>query len=376
MTDQQWQWVASDEALRVAIDEASREPAVAVDTEFRRRDTFFPQVALVQIATPSICWLIDPLTINDTSPLKQLLANPDIVKVLHSASEDLEIFEYWLGVLPQPLFDTQKAAGLLRLGFGLSYRALVEQLLDLVLDKEETQSDWLARPLTPSQQAYAAQDVIYLIKLYALLNDSAQSQGRVDWILEEGRFAETGGRGPLAKFKSAWKLGAKQQWALAALVAWREEQARTRDKPRSWILNDKVVSEMARRMPSNSYELGAVEGLPKGLIRRAGDALVNLINNAPESAQAAAETSFLKPPSSRLRRIAKSLGEVAEGLAAQLNVNVEMTVPNRELELIAREASGEIIQRPRAWSGWRATAVIEPLLEQAKLAIEDDDETC
>ena len=135
MTYQQWQWVASDEALRVAIDEASREPAVAVDTEFRRRDTFFPQVALVQIATPSICWLIDPLTINDTSPLKQLFANPYIVKVLHSASEDLEIFEYWLGVLPQPLFDTQKAAGLLRLGFGLSYRALVEQLLDLVLDK-------------------------------------------------------------------------------------------------------------------------------------------------------------------------------------------------------------------------------------------------
>ena len=112
-----------------AIDALMGEAAVAIDTEFRRRDTFYPQVALIQIATQGQCWLIDPLTLSDPAPLKQLLLNPDVIKVLHSASEDLEVFERWLGVLPQPLFDSQKAAAMLNMGFGLSYRALVEQML-------------------------------------------------------------------------------------------------------------------------------------------------------------------------------------------------------------------------------------------------------
>ena len=93
MSDRQWQWVTSDEALRAAIDALMGEAAVAIDTEFRRRDTFYPQVALIQIATQGQCWLIDPLTLSDPAPLKQLLLNPDVIKVLHSASEDLEVFE-------------------------------------------------------------------------------------------------------------------------------------------------------------------------------------------------------------------------------------------------------------------------------------------
>ena len=176
--------------------------------------------------------------------------------MLHSASEDLEIFEHWLGVLPQPLFDSQKAAAMLNMGFGLSYRALVEQMLDISVDKEETQSDWLARPLTESQQSYAAQDVIYLAELFPLLLKKIMALGRLEWVLEEGRVATTGGRGPLAKFKSAWKLSAGQQAAMAALVNWREGQAQQRDKPRGWILNDKVIAELARKMPETCPGVG------------------------------------------------------------------------------------------------------------------------
>ena len=374
MSDRQWQWVTSDEALRAAIDALMGEAAVAIDTEFRRRDTFFPQVALIQIATQGQCWLIDPLTLSDPAPLKQLLLNPTVIKVLHSASEDLEIFEHWLGVLPQPLFDSQKAAAMLNMGFGLSYRALVEQMLDISVDKEETQSDWLARPLTESQQSYAAQDVIYLAELFPLLLKKIMALGRLEWVLEEGRVATTGGRGPLAKFKSAWKLSAGQQAAMAALVNWREGQAQQRDKPRGWILNDKVIAELARKMPQNARELETIEGLPQGLVRRAGEAMVTLINNPPEEARLAAISAFQKPARSDIKARAKALSPHAQALASTLGMNVEITVPTRELELIVSDALGLPIVRPSSWSGWRGEWIIGPLLQQASRMNENNDE--
>ena len=118
---------------------------VAVDTEFRRRDTFFPKVALVQLCWGAEAYLIDPLKLQDLSALRSFLTAQNQLKVIHSASEDLEVFSHWLGVLPAPLFDTQRAAGLLGLGAGQSYRALVAQFFDIDLPKDETQSDWLQR---------------------------------------------------------------------------------------------------------------------------------------------------------------------------------------------------------------------------------------
>jgi len=375
MSDRQWQWVTSDEALRAAIDALMGEAAVAIDTEFRRRDTFYPQVALIQMATQGQCWLIDPLTLSDPAPLKQLLLNPDVIKVLHSASEDLEVFERWLGVLPQPLFDSQKAAAMLNMGFGLSYRALVEQMLGITVDKEETQSDWLARPLTDNQESYAAQDVIYLAELFPELLKKVAALGRLDWVLEEGREAATGGRGPLAKFKSAWKLSAAQQAAIAALVEWREGQAQQRDKPRGWVLNDKVITELARKMPEHSRELETITGLPQGLVRRAGEAMITLINNPSEEARLAAISAFQKPPTSDIKARAKALGAHAEALAGKLGMNVEITVPNRELELIVSDALNLPIVRPSSWSGWRGEWIIGPLLQQASRMNEINDET-
>ena len=116
---------------------------VSVDTEFRRRDTFFPQVALLQLCWGDEPYLIDPLELGDLSALRVFLTDPSQTKLIHSASEDLEVFSHWLGVLPAPLFDTQRAAALVGLGAGQSYRALVAHFFDIELPKDETQSDWL-----------------------------------------------------------------------------------------------------------------------------------------------------------------------------------------------------------------------------------------
>jgi len=281
-----WVWIDSDAQLAGVLAELAGQPAVAVDTEFRRRDTFFPQVGLLQLSWGDTAFLIDPLAVDSRQALASWLTDPSQVKVLHSASEDLEVFERWLGVLPTPLFDTQKAAAMLGLGFGLSYRDLVQTLIGETVSKEETQSDWLARPLSDAQCEYAAQDVVYLFRCWALLRDRAHARDRYHWILEEGGYLATGGRGPLAKFRSAWKLKPPQLATLLALIDWREAEARQRDRPRSWILNDKVLGELARRLPDATAQLGAVEGMPPGLIRREGDTLIGLIREAVGSASA------------------------------------------------------------------------------------------
>ena len=363
-------WVRSNDELAQAIQSVRKYDAVAVDTEFRRRDTFFPQVALVQLAVEGHCWLIDPLTLTDTDALKSLLTDPSVIKVLHSASEDLEIFEYWLGVLPRPLFDTQKAAAMLNMGFGLSYRAMVEQMLGVVLSKEETQSDWLARPLSEAQCDYAAQDVTYLCSCWPMLRAKAEARGVFEWILAEGEAAETGGRGPLAKFKSAWKLKPVQLGVLMALVTWREAEARRRDKPRSWILADKVMTELAQKMPENLPKLGEISGIPHSVIRRDGRQLLELIASAANAARAEPPTPLPAPANSQVRALAKALSGPLAGIAEELEMNVEVLLPGRELELIAREALGESVDAPAHWVGWRATTVIEPLRRQAKAHLE------
>ena len=367
-----WQWIDNDQDLNVLLEQAAQATVVAVDTEFRRRDTFWPEVALVQLCFDSEAYLIDPLKIDDTGPLAALLTDPKVVKVLHSASEDLEVFDRWLGVLPTPLFDTQKAAAMLNMGFGLSYRGLVELLLDLTIAKDETNSDWLLRPLTPAQCEYAALDVTHLMACWQLMAMKANELGRFSWILEEGAAMNPGGRGPLAKFKSAWKLAPQSLAMLLALLAWREDQARARDKPRSWILADKIISELARHPPQSIQQLAAA-GVPAGLLRRNGEQLMTVLQNAASEAEHQPPKRLLPPAGAQQRKLAKRLVETLNAIADRLAMNAEILMPSRELELLAREAFGESIAVPESWQGWRAEAVIMPMRDAARRAAESEE---
>ena len=176
-----WRLIESDAALADALAAVADCTVVAVDTEFMRRNTFYPKVALVQLCFGDEALLIDPLAITDTSPLASLLSDQAVTKVLHSASEDLEVFSRWLDVLPQPLFDTQRAAALLDQGFGLGYSSVVKQVCDIDLPKGETTSDWLRRPLSASQCEYAAQDVAWLLPVWRHMEQMCLQQGKSGW---------------------------------------------------------------------------------------------------------------------------------------------------------------------------------------------------
>ena len=356
-----WTLIEDSAELSQVLAEHAPRKHVAVDTEFRRRDTFFPQVALVQLCWGAEAYLIDPLKLQDLSTLRSFLTAQNQLKMIHSASEDLEVFSHWLGALPAPLFDTQRAAGLLGLGGGQSYRALVAHFYDIDLPKDETQSDWLQRPLTAAQAEYAALDVTYLHPIGAQLLERATALHRLDWILEDGARMRPGGKPPLSKFKSAYRLPAAEQRALSALVAWREKEARRRDRPRSWILSDKLIMAVVRAMPESIHALSDVDDMPRGLIRRAGDELLSCIQCALEESQPP-DTETILPPLSKPERglLARMSGYLSD-IAASLDVPPEILMPKADLEQLIRQHEQPMSVTPEAWSGWRNALVVEPL---------------
>jgi ribonuclease D len=362
-----WTLVESDDALHTALAAVAGAAEIAVDTEFMRRNTYYPQIALLQLCVDDHAWLIDPLAITELEPLRALLTNPDCLKVLHSCSEDLEVFRHWLGVLPTPLVDSQRAAALLGEAFGLGYRALVETLLGVEVEKGETRSDWLKRPLSESQCHYAAQDVLQLVPGWRLLRQRAEDSARMPWILDEGeeaaRLLMDRDADVYRRIKSASRLSPRQLEVLRRLSDWREQRAQSSDKPRGWVLDDKACVAIAEAMPDDLEALAALNVAPPGVLRKQGDVLLRCVAMAREQPESALPEALPRPLAAPQRNLLKSLRARARDIAAGLKVAPEILVSGADLEMLVREASGLVISEPERWQGWRKSAVIQPLRE-------------
>lgn len=261
---------------------------LAIDTEFMREKTYYAQLCLLQVASEDVIACVDPLALADMNPLLELIYNPVIVKVMHSARQDLEIFYDLRGELPGPVFDTQIAATLLGHGDQVGYGALVRAMCGVQLDKAHTRTDWCRRPLDSEQVVYAADDVRYLGHIYHAQRDELSRLGRLDWLSED--FAELtdsrryAGTGQLAwrKVHHAHLLKGVQLAVLQALTVWREERAKTANKPRKWLLADEILFELARQMPKDDAGLAKVRGLEAGAAKRHEAELLELIARAAQ----------------------------------------------------------------------------------------------
>ena len=263
-------------------------PWLALDTEFMREKTYYPQFCLLQICNGEIAASVDPLALDELSPLLEILYDENIEKVFHAGRQDLEIFHHLWGRLPTPLFDTQPAAELAGLGDQIGYARLVHTLLDHQLEKGHTRTDWSRRPLRPEQLRYALDDVIYLTRIYLKLRESL-GERRNDETLRKA-FAQLADpttyvippQDAWLRIKARKFLEGNQLAVLQALAGWRESEAMRADRPRGWILKNEALIELSRRHPTRPEQLKHIRGLTPKVIQRRGKLLAQLIEQALE----------------------------------------------------------------------------------------------
>jgi ribonuclease D len=348
--------ISTTEDLAAVCSRFAGHPFVTVDTEFLRETTFWPKVCVIQLASPAEACAIDALADGlDLAPLFALLAERRVVKVFHAARQDLEIFWNLAKLIPEPLFDTQVAAMVCGYGDQVAYGELAQSICKVSLDKSSRFTDWSRRPLLDAQVAYALADVTYLRDIYRALLAKLETSGRSGWLAEE-----MGTLTSPATYEQhpdrAWERlrnRARKPRDLAVLIelaAWREREAQTRDVPRSRVLKDDILVEVALAAPRTPEALAHLRAFPRGLERsRAGAEIL-----------AAVERGLARDPAS-LPRIEKErrgnggaatvellkvlLRQVSErhGVAAKMIATVD------DLEAIAADDRANVA----ALAGWR-----------------------
>jgi ribonuclease D len=297
--------ITSTSTLAQFCKRASKHDFVTVDTEFLRETTYWPKLCLVQVATFDEAVLIDPLAPGlSLEPFFELLADERVTKVFHAARQDIEIFVKLMGEVPVNIFDTQIAASVCGFGDSASYDSLVRAIAQVELDKSSRFTDWSARPLSEKQMAYALADVTHLRDIYKALCDQVDATGRWDWVedeLETLRSIDTYVVNP----EQAWerlktKLSRPRDLAaLKALAAWRERRAQETDQPRSRILKDDALVELAMQRPQNPDGFDKLRAVQRGYGRSSGAAeviaIIKQIEALPKSALPPAPERYRGP---------------------------------------------------------------------------------
>ncbi len=280
------QYINTTDQLAKLCEQIKKESWLALDTEFLREKTYYPKFCLLQIATPEWVVCVDPIALPSLDILFEVLYDTSIVKVFHSCRQDLEIFYQLTGKLPEPVFDTQIAAPLLGFQENPGYAMLVSSLLNVNLNKAHTRADWSKRPLSNAEIQYAADDVIYLCKIYQMMVQKLAELGRTDWLdrdfadLSNPDLYEVKPEKAWLKIKGKNKLTGKQLSIVQALAGWREKLAQTEDRPKSWLLRDEMIFDMAKLQPESVSELADIRGINERAVNRHGVELCQLITEA------------------------------------------------------------------------------------------------
>lgn len=366
----QYELVTTFEHLDSVCNLAQQQKAVALDTEFVRTRTLSPQLGLIQLYDGHQLVLIDPLAIDDLSPFVALMENTRVVKVLHSCSEDLETFLTAFNTVPTPVFDSQFAASILGLGASLGYAKLVELLCDVSLDKGESRTDWIARPLREAQLSYAANDVLYLLPCYDHLVEKINEAGKLDWVYQEIAQLADKKRSQVPEdfaylhVKNSWRLSSEQLTVLQALAAWRLATARKKDIALNFVFKEIHLYEAARLMPSSKSALSQIHGVNPQSVRRYGETIITLVAEARDK-YAATPESLRLPRVRRLvdipsyKKTLAALKQISDNIATDNRVTPEVVASKKQLNQVLKwywfECDETRVQglTPDVLSGWR-----------------------
>ncbi|MBO6657377.1 MAG: ribonuclease D [Pseudomonadales bacterium] len=354
--------------LEQVVDACRGISAIALDTEFARFNTYYPIVGLIQIYTGELCFLIDPVAAGDISPIVDVLVDPDVIKVLHAGSEDMEVFQYALGIVPTPVYDTQLASAVLGVGFSIGYQALVEHYLGISLPKDQTRSDWLARPLSPEQLDYAALDVIHLLQVYEAQQKLLIGTEKLGWVASES--AHLGQDIPTMalpeeaylKFKGLWQLDRRQLNQLKVLCAWREVTARKENVPRNRVVDQKALMSIVRERCDSRHGYKEA-GMSPRQVRRYADEMMFIQSEAKLVPEEGCPQRIERTDAPVNNRKLKLLRQVVDETAKSISVAPELLIKRRHLEkLIRSEDSQGAYHLPEELLGWRESVIGHALI--------------
>jgi ribonuclease D len=365
--EQAMELVTSSSELAAICERLAQHSYVTVDTEFLRESTFWPQLCVVQMAGPDEAVIIDALAGGlDLSPLYALMRNDRIAKVFHAARQDVEIFWNLAKTIPSPMFDTQVAAMVLGYGDSISYDQLVQRITGHAIDKSSRFTDWSRRPLSPAQLTYAVSDVTHLRQVYLKLKDDLEKRGRIGWVSEEMKML-TSPATYRQEPENAWKrlkARIKKPRELAVLIeiaAWREREAQSRDVPRSRVIKDEAIAELAQQQPKTPEALSHMRSLPRGFERsKSGEAILGAIRTALARDPASIPPILRDKPLSNgasatveLLKVLLRLVSEQHGVAAKVVATVD------DLQKIAAEDEPDV----PALAGWRLAMFGEQALK-------------
>ena len=367
----EYRYIDTDEQLQEVVQACLAVSVIALDTEFTRTNTYYPIVGLIQIYTGAECFLIDPLSVSSIEPLKAVLEAPSLLKVLHACSEDMEVFQYALGIVPVPVYDTQIASAALGVGFSVGYQALVEHYLDISLSKDQTRSDWLVRPLTASQLDYAALDVIHLLEVYKVQLEELEGGPKLDWVeaeslgLGQGIPTVAAPEESYKKFKGLWQLSRTQLNLLKDLCTWREITAREEDIPRNRVVDQKSLISIVKEEITSKQDFQSQAGLNSRQVRKYGDVIQVIQSEAKLVPEEDCPEIVIRTDAPINNKKLKRLKRVVEERARSLSVAPELLTKRRHLEkLIRSEDEQGRYHLPVELGGWREAVIGEALLAE------------
>lgn len=356
------EWIDHRGALEQWLAPLPAGALLGMDTEFMRRNTFYPQLALLQLGHEGRYALIDPLAFEIDDALQLWLIDGDAISVMHSASEDLETLAPLLPGGPRQLFDTQIAAAFVGLGLGISYRALVAELVGVDLDKGETRSDWMQRPLTESQRLYATLDVVHLQSIHEQLAERLAQRDRSDWHAQDcerlkRRAAQREGDAqPQRGLRAAADWPAERIARLRRVLLWRDTTARALDRPRPWLLDDALALSLAEHPPGRAAELDTRTRGQRALRSAQRAELFELLQQSVTEADVAATAAIPAHPQGEAKKALGAMKAKVDAIAAQLDLPGGLLCPRKALEEYAVTA-----QWPDLLEGWRRDVLHDQL---------------
>ncbi|QPJ62799.1 MAG: ribonuclease D [Candidatus Nitronauta litoralis] len=358
-------YITTPEQLAEFCEKLGQPEMMAIDTEFVREKTYYHRLGLVQVGAEGHYAAIDPISIKDLTPLLNLIANPETLKVFHAGKQDLEILYNLMGEAVNPIFDTQIAASLLGWGGQISFAKVVKRVTGKTIHKTETYSDWCRRPLSKSQIDYAIDDVRYLVPVYEYLVKSLEKMGRLDWLEEEflpltdpKNFTPAEPSRQFMRIKNFRTLKPRNLAVLCELAAWREEEAMRRDCLAKFIIRDEPLLEMARKTPGDIKALEMIRGIHGKEIKNSGKKILKAIERGLEMP----EENIPKIPESNSYSTRRGVEELliayVQVRSEDLKIEPHVLADRKQIhDFVKRHELKENLEGHSLLSGWRHTLI-------------------